>query len=154
MKKEEKTILGSIKIKQDEHFLKSNRKFYHCNTPHQNDCWNVALSLATEKNYEDVRKGFKGKISRDGGLRGFYSHKSIQDAGYVSKERGGFKTVQGLARGTKGSGKEYIVSTSGHLLYVRNGIIFDTHASHLRRIVVYYEREIRNPVFLKGFSYE
>jgi hypothetical protein len=122
-----------------------------------NDCWNIALALALNVSYETVRRYMSRKnyINSTGWVYGFRLYNCLVVRGkYHELSNHGYKTPRALAYDTEFTDYEYVVSTRGHIVYIRKGVIYDSYKSDLQRIIKVYRRKIskrRKPIhkFLK-----
>ena len=137
----------NISIKSTPSFYpnRKNKPFVLMTPPHKNACWNVALSLASGKDYQEIRKKFKKNIHLDGGLAGLKSFHFLKSLDYKPERRGNLKTINKIAEESKKNEYEYVAVTVGHMCYISNGIIYDTHPSHFRRTLLYFKRKKLHP---------
>lgn len=107
----------------------------------KNDCWNVALALGLNYSYDQVRKMLNKYINPNGSMRGFYSQQLLVKHGYIEVYTE-LKTAKSFIEDTKYTNYEYIIATTGHMVYVRYGILYDAYKSDLQRIRWVFKRKI------------
>lgn len=120
----------------------SSEMFVVTNRPNRNDCWNVALALGCNESYEKVRKNLGSLILRGGGTYSKHTIPYMKERGYETIENHGYKTPLSMARDTKSTSYEYLVYTTGHLIYMRHGKIYDSFSSERKRIAKVLRRKI------------
>lgn len=116
--------------------------------PNKNDCWNIALALALNLDYEVVRKKMKSKMNKDLSVYARLIESELIKGGYEIFENS-YKTIKNLAEDTQFTNYEYVVDVRQHVVYVRYGIIYDSFKSDLRHINSVYKRRIssrRTPI--------
>lgn len=121
----------------------SNGKLASVKRPYKNDCWNVALALATNLPYEKIRKKVSNYINPDGSIKNFFIFPILEQNGY-ERVKADYKTIRTMSEDTKYASYEYVVSVSGHIVYLRKGIIYDSFDSSLRRVRNVYRRKINS----------
>ena len=112
--------------------------------PNNNDCWNVAYSLATDKSYSQVRKELVEKIKPRGTIAWESGIDYLKEHGYELNERLAkqCRTPLTLARETSHMDKEFVVDVRGHVLYIRNGVVHDSPQALRKHIKRVWERRI------------
>ena len=73
-------------------------------------------------------------MSSQGGMPAFHSRKYLEKHGYETITDHGYKTPLSMARDTEHTNYEYVVSTTGHIVYIRHGKIYDSFESDRKRI--------------------
>ena len=111
----------------------------------KNDCWNVALSLATERDYNLVRKNLIKYSSSSGGLSPYYSQQYLEKYGYIKMDLANYncKTLRMFADDTKYTKYRYVVSVSGHIVFIEKGLIHDSFNSDLKRVIKIMRKKSR-----------
>lgn len=112
-----------------------------------NDCWNVAISLGVNKPYETVRRKFKGKL-RNGTTNTYFLTQYIKKY-YYEPYYTDCKTLRSLADDTQYTEYEYLVYVSGHMVYIRYGVVYDSVCKDLARVQMAFRRKInknRKPI--------
>lgn len=114
--------------------------------PNNNDCWNMALMFALKESYQSVRNRHKHHMSLGGGLMGMYSKTDLLKNGYELikdwNNKSEYKTLRSIANNAPKK-YEYVASVRGHIVYIKNGQIYDNFDSSLRRVKLIYRRLIQ-----------
>ena len=116
---------------------------------HKNDCWNVAVTLATQVPYKLVRADLERFIGKRGGMneRNYrpylekhgwrkLSHQELED----EFRRCGGRTINRILRNNP-DGRELVIGTSGHVLFAEGNVYYDSWDHTRNRVTSIFVKE-------------